>query len=72
MVLRLLLLVGFGFVVYTLLKRAMARRRGDAAAASQEFMVTCAHCGVHLPQSDSVSQGAQYYCGDEHRVAGPR
>jgi uncharacterized protein len=72
MVLRLLLLVAFGYVIYTLFKRAMKPGRDAPAPAPHELMVTCAHCGVHLPQSDSVSQGAQYYCGDDHRVAGPR
>jgi len=36
-------------------------------------MVTCAHCGVHLPQDEAVLDAAQRpFCGDAHRIAGPR
>jgi uncharacterized protein len=37
-----------------------------------EGMVSCAHCGVHLPASEAMRQGALHYCGDAHRQAGPR
>ncbi len=39
-------------------------RRQDA-----EAMVRCAHCGIHIPASESVadSSGA-LFCGDEHRL----
>lgn len=36
-------------------------------------MLTCAHCGVHLPREDAVlDAGGRAYCGDAHRLAGPR
>jgi uncharacterized protein len=35
-------------------------------------MVACAHCGVHLPRSDAVEEGALHFCGDVHRRLGPR
>lgn len=36
-------------------------------------MVSCLHCGVHLPRSESVidRQGG-VYCSAAHRDAGPR
>lgn len=39
----------------------------------QETMVRCAHCGVHLPESDALTsaQGLPY-CSATHRDAGPR
>lgn len=40
-----------------------------------QAMVTCAHCGVHLPQADAQTQGTHapaYYCSDEHLRLGPR
>ena len=39
---------------------------------SSAEMVSCAHCGVHLPQSDAL-QGADgaFFCGEEHRRLGP-
>lgn len=70
---KVLLLAIFAFAIYLWLSGAAARRqRGDTPSAkAQEDMVTCARCGVHLPQSDSVSANGQYFCCDEHRLAGP-
>jgi uncharacterized protein len=31
-----------------------------------EQMVQCAHCGVHLPKSDSLLMNEQYYCSQAH------
>jgi uncharacterized protein len=36
-----------------------------------QTMVACAHCGVHLPRSDAVADGALVYCSEAHRIAGP-
>lgn len=33
-----------------------------------ERMVTCAHCGVHLPESEAVNGGGQIYCSEAHRA----
>ncbi|WP_374567830.1 PP0621 family protein [Ideonella sp.] len=36
-------------------------------------MVSCAHCGLHLPQPDAVEgEGGRHYCSAEHRRLGPR
>ncbi len=32
-------------------------------------MVTCAHCGIHLPQEEAVSGKNGLYCSAEHRTA---
>lgn len=38
-----------------------------------EQMVTCAHCGLHLPASDAVASKDQlHYCCSEHRRLGPQ
>ena len=48
-------------------------RRGPPREAAPEDMVRCAHCGVHLPASESVrDSAARPYCCAEHRGAGPR
>jgi uncharacterized protein len=42
-------------------------------AAEPAAMVACAHCGVHLPRPDATFDGeGRSYCGEAHRVAGPR
>lgn len=48
--------------------------RGSAeGSASPQVMVSCAHCGVHLPQADALFDPAgRPYCGEPHRRAGPR
>jgi uncharacterized protein len=30
-------------------------------------MVRCVQCGVHLPKSESILAGGNYYCSDAHR-----
>lgn len=36
-------------------------------------MIACAHCGVHLPQAEaSFDVAGRPYCGEAHRLAGPR
>ena len=45
----------------------------SAEAAELVPMLACAHCGVHLPREDAVlDAGGRAYCGDAHRLAGPR
>lgn len=45
-------------------------RRGRPAS---ETMVTCAHCGVHLPRPEALTDAAgRPFCSDAHRLAGPR
>lgn len=34
-----------------------------------ETMLTCAHCGVHLPESEGLRQDGQVYCCEAHRQA---
>jgi uncharacterized protein len=48
---------------------AQPRRRAGAAAT----MVACAHCGLHLPAGEAVTDAAgRAFCSDAHRLAGPR
>jgi uncharacterized protein len=46
------------------------RRSGGTAPAE---MVGCAHCGLHLPANEAVTDAAgRPFCSDAHRLAGPR
>ncbi|MFZ2162180.1 MAG: PP0621 family protein [Sideroxyarcus sp.] len=65
---RLLFLLAVLAVVYLLIRsfRRPAPRQ-DASAAPVEEMVRCAKCGVHLPKSESILAGGNYYCSDAHR-----
>jgi uncharacterized protein len=63
-----------GLAVLWLLKG----RRRDGSGTSRRGaepakMVACAHCGVHVPQPEAVfDAGGRPYCGEAHRLAGPR
>jgi len=65
---RLLLLIAIAAVVYLLVKsyRKDVPRQDKSVA---EDMVRCAHCGVHLPKSESIMAGGQFFCGVAHRDA---
>ena len=63
---RLFFLLVIAAVVYLLLK---SYRKGEPRQGEPEDMVRCAHCGVHLPISESVREGGLYFCGTAHRDA---
>ena len=72
----LLVIVVVGIVLWLMFGRN--RRVGNAPPRGAKpgqpvAMIACAHCGVHLPQTDAVRDaGGRSYCGEAHRVAGPR
>jgi uncharacterized protein len=41
-------------------------------ARAPEGMVACAHCGVHLPESEALRLGTRAYCSADHRDAAAR
>jgi uncharacterized protein len=65
---RLFLLIAIAALVYLLVrtfrKSDVPQDRSDA-----EDMVRCVHCGVHLPKSEGILAGGQFFCGVEHRDA---
>lgn len=47
------------------------KKRNKEAAPVE--MVTCTHCGVHLPQTEALTNArGELFCSDAHRLAGPR
>jgi uncharacterized protein len=75
LLLMLALVVVIGLWAVNRLK-AFARRRDEADEAPRpahklEAMVSCAHCGVHLPQRDAVMKQGALFCSDAHALAGP-
>jgi len=63
---RLFLLMAIAVVVYLLIKsyRKNVPKQDNPVA---EDMVRCAHCGVHLPKSESILAGGNFFCCTEHR-----
>lgn len=42
----------------------------DEAADGPERMLACAHCGVHVPESEGVRDGEAFFCSEDHRRLG--
>lgn len=66
---RLLFIAAIIAIVYLLTKSfrgggTMKKGRMDA-----ENMVRCSYCGVHLPESEALMVGGNYYCNEAHRDA---
>lgn len=64
-----LILVVLGFVLawWVLKKYRRSLTRGESPrVGAAEDMVRCAHCGVHLPRSESHISGDQNFCSEEH------
>ena len=52
-------------------KPAPGAKRDRRADGSAEEMVSCAHCGVHLPRSEAIAARSLHYCSAAHRDAPP-
>ena len=55
-----------------------SNRSAAPSAPTQQAMVACAHCGVHLPRGEALpedlptlndGQGVRWYCTVDHRAA---
>ena len=42
------------------------------ACGEIEQMVPCAHCGLHVPESEGVRGAGGFFCSEEHQRLGPR
>lgn len=47
------------------------RSGGRDGRGGAEEMVSCAHCGVHLPRSEALAARSLHYCSAAHRDAPP-
>jgi hypothetical protein len=64
-IVRLLLILLAGFIVWKLVRVVMAKLQGpDAAKTPPEFekMITCRRCGVHLPPALADEDGRCQRC----------
>lgn len=67
-----LLLIAFAAVIWWVWKKRSQQpaERSAPVSAAPEQMVSCAHCGVFLPQSDGIIDEGVYFCTEAHRQAG--
>ncbi len=75
----LLLLLVVAFAIWLLKTKGRAvpppagRQAPPKAPQPAAQMLACAHCGLHVPQVDSLQDAAGLtYCSGAHRQAGPR
>ena len=62
------------FALLWLLRRGLRRRArplrpGAGPAQPAQPMLTCAHCGTHLPRDEALPGRGGVFCGDAHRKA---
>ena len=77
----LIAVIGIALWLFKTRSRSSGASGSPAAPAKPEAkkpgtptaMLACAHCGVHLPQTDTVADAAgRPFCTEAHRLAGPR
>lgn len=77
---RILFFVLLGLAAYIAWRWVRVKQLGSQAGAptrqppagDPEQMVRCSQCGVHLPRSEALTSGGEFYCCEEHRLTGPR
>ena len=68
---RFLVLVALVLAAAWLLRRALRRLEGDEAPREAAELVSCAHCGMHLPRPEARLADGRAYCSEEHARLGP-
>lgn len=69
---RLLFWVAIIFAAVWIWRRFIsAPKRPPAPENPAAPMVRCAHCGVHVPKTQALSQSQQWYCSQAHLEQGP-
>ena len=73
---RLLVLIVLVVLAVWLVRRALRGPKQDIQvkppAEVPGELVSCAHCGVHLPRSEARMQEGAVYCSEEHARLGKR
>jgi uncharacterized protein len=46
-----------------------AQKPAPTPSTSAEAMLSCAHCGLHLPRNEALPGRGGVFCGDAHRKA---
>ncbi|MGB1580889.1 MAG: PP0621 family protein [Nevskiales bacterium] len=68
--LRLILIIVVAFIGYQLIRKLLsANQAGQQSPKQYEAMVSCAHCGLHLPKKDAVEKQGKHYCSEAHALA---
>lgn len=65
---KFLLLIAVFIVAYLVIKSNSRRREvgQQPRRTIGEDMVRCRVCGIHLPRSEGLTAGGEYFCSEEH------
>ena len=66
-----IIIILFGlWLILKIIKRALGSRENHPSTKPPiAKMAACAHCGVHLPESESIQKDEKHYCCEEHLKA---
>lgn len=66
--LRLLAIIFFIWLVGSLVRNYLNRRTSSLTQKARTgTMVRCIECGLHIPETEAVKRGDNYYCCPQHR-----
>ena len=68
----LLIVLGLAYLVWRSQRIDNAPPPRPAPLPAPQDIVACVHCGVHIPRSEALTQGALHYCCMEHQRADGR
>jgi uncharacterized protein len=63
---RLIFIIVIISLVYWLFKSYRKQPPGQDEPPRTQDMVSCAHCGIHLPKNESLLADGKYYCCAAH------
>ena len=63
----LILLAVVGGLIWWIKSNRKNKPPSETASSPTLDMVPCAHCGLHLPDTDAVHAQSGVYCSAEHR-----
>jgi uncharacterized protein len=63
----LILLAVVGGLIWLIKSNRKIKPPSETASSPTLDMVPCAHCGLHLPDTDAVHAQSGVYCSAEHR-----
>lgn len=70
---RLALIAAAIVVALVLIKRLLGGRpaaQNPPTKPAPPRLVQCAHCGVHVGESEAIRSGDRYYCSADHQQRG--
>lgn len=65
----ILIIAAIVLIVLIIRKLIGSSRPATRRVTDSGHMVQCAHCGIYIPESDSVPDGDRRFCTEAHKLA---